>query len=67
MVQQAEDRVYFEASLPSESGRSMFAADEFLSADNLDQFTPQRGMANQAARTLQSLEFRIQAHWDLLG
>lgn len=60
MVQLLEDRVYFEAVLDSETGRSMFAPDAFLSPDNLQQFAPPAGRSVQAATILQSLGFRVQ-------
>jgi serine protease AprX len=60
MVQQLEDRVYFEAVLQSETGRSMFAPDAFLGPNNLEQFVPPGGRGVQAATALQSLGFRVQ-------
>lgn len=59
-MQIREERVYFEAVLPSESGRSMFAADAFLGPENLQQFAPSAGRGAQAATALQSLGFRVQ-------
>ena len=59
MVQQQDDRVYFEAALQSETGSSMFAEDAFLVPDNLDQFVPAVGRGVQAATALQALGFRI--------
>lgn len=60
MVQKLEDRVYFEAVLKSETGRSMFAPDEFLGPDNLKEFGPPAGRGVQAATVLQALGFRVQ-------
>ncbi len=59
MTDQKEDRVYFEAVLKSETGKSMFAADAFLGPDNLDEFKPPSGRGAQAATVLQSLDFRV--------
>ena len=58
MVQQIEDRVYFEAVPPGE--RSMFAADSQLTSDNVEQFMPPAELATRAATALQSLGFRVQ-------
>jgi hypothetical protein len=58
MVQQIEDRVYFEAVPPAE--RSMFATDARLASDNVQQFMPPTERATQAATALQSLGFRVQ-------
>ncbi len=63
MVQQLENRenrVYFEAVVPSETGRSMFASDTLLEGDNIEEFAPPGGRAVQAARVLQSLGFEVQ-------
>lgn len=60
MVQKKEDRVYFEAVIKSETGRSMFAPDEFLEPGNIQQFAPAPGCGVQAATILQSLGFRVQ-------
>jgi len=60
MIRQAEVRVYFEAVLHSEMGRSMFAPDAFLGPENLKQFTPASGLGVQAATILQSLGFKVQ-------
>lgn len=60
MAQEREDRVYFEAALHSQTGRSMFAPDETLGQDNLDPFAPPAGRGVQAATILQSLGFRVQ-------
>ena len=59
MVQQLEDRVYFEAALQSENGGSMFAEDAVLGSDTLDQFVPPAGRGIQAATVLQSLGLRV--------
>lgn len=55
-----EERVYFEAVLPTETGRSMFAPDAFVGPENLQQFAPPAGRGVQAATVLQSLGFRVQ-------
>lgn len=60
MVQQLEDRVYFEAVSQSETGMSMFAPDAFLAPDNLERFRPPAGRGVEAATALQSLGFRVQ-------
>jgi len=60
MVQKLEDRVYFEAVLQSETGRSMFAPDEILGPDNFKEFGPPAGRGVQAATVLQALGFRVQ-------
>jgi len=60
VVHLAEDRVYFEAVVQSETGRSMFAPDAFLGPENLEQFAPPAGRGVQAATILQSLGFRVQ-------
>lgn len=60
MVQRKEDRVYFEAVILPENGRSMFAPDVFLEPGNLQQFAPPAGRGVQAATVLQSLGFRVQ-------
>ncbi|MEB3179268.1 MAG: S8 family serine peptidase [Nostocaceae cyanobacterium] len=63
MVQQSnnrENRVYFEAVVPSETGRSMFADDAFLQGENLEEFAPTAGRAVEAATALQSLGFHVQ-------
>lgn len=57
MVQQLEERLYFEAVVQGE--RSMFATDARLTPDNLQQFTPPIERATQAAIVLQSLDFRV--------
>lgn len=53
------DKVYFEAVLPSESGRSLFDPQIFVGPDNLKQFAPAAGHGSRAAITLQSLGFRV--------
>jgi len=53
------DKVYFEAVLPSESGKSMFAPQVFLGPENLTQFAPPAGNAPRAATVLESLGFRV--------
>lgn len=58
-MKHATEKVYFEAVLPSESGKSMFASQSFLSPDSLAQFAPPAGNAAQAATALQSLGFRV--------
>ena len=59
-MQLLEDRVYFEAVLQSKTGRSMFAPEEFLEPDNLEEFVAPPGRGIQAATILQSLGFRVQ-------
>jgi len=54
-----QDTVYFEATLRSESGQSMFAPDVPVAADDLDQFAPPGGNAARTARVLQSLGFKV--------
>lgn len=54
-----QDTVYFEAILKSESGKSMFAPQTVLGADNLEQFASVAGNGAQAATVLQSLGFRV--------
>lgn len=54
------ERVHFEAVLCSETGQSMYAADSYLDSETLKEFTPAAGRGVQAAKTLQSLGFRIQ-------
>ena len=54
-----ENRVYFEAVLDSKPKRSMFQKDIFLGSENIDEFTPPPGRAEQAARVLRSLNFRV--------
>jgi hypothetical protein len=57
---QAElDHVVFEAVLRSGQGRSLFAADTTLKAENLDQFRPQEGQGVRAARILQEMGFKV--------
>lgn len=60
MAQELEDRVYFEAVIPSESGRSLFEPDAFVEHGNLQEFRPPAGRSVQAATALQSLGFRVQ-------
>lgn len=60
MVQQLEDRVYFEAVVPSQTGRSMFASESYLQGENLQEFTPPAERAVRAATALQALGFNIQ-------
>jgi serine protease AprX len=60
MAQELENRVYFEAVIPSESGRSLFELDAFVEQGNLQQFRPPAGRGVQAATVLQSLGFRVQ-------
>lgn len=57
MVQQLEERLYFEAVVQAE--RSLFATDARLTADNLQQFAPPAERATQAASALQSMDFRV--------
>lgn len=59
-MQLREDRVYFEAVLQSETGRSMFAPGAFVGAENLQQFASSAERGVQAATALQSLGFRVQ-------
>lgn len=58
-VVKQDDIVYFEAVLQSESGKSMFAPQTVLDAENLKQFTPVPGAGTQAATILESLGFRV--------
>ena len=60
MVQQQEDRVYFEAVVTSESGRSMYEPDALLTSENINQFKPPEGRSVRAATALQALGFRVQ-------
>lgn len=60
MLQQREDRVYFEAVVPSETGRSMFAPESYLQGENLQEFAPPAERAVRAASALQALGFNIQ-------
>jgi hypothetical protein len=57
-MQSKENRVHFEAVLQSKK-RSMFAKNECVGPDNLDEFTPAVGTAEQAAKALKSLNFRV--------
>ena len=54
-----EDQVVFEAVLQSEHGRSMFATNAALRAENLDQFRPHEGQGMRAARILRELGFTV--------
>lgn len=60
LAESHEDRVYFEATLRSETGESMFATDTYLGPDNIQQFAPPAGRGIQVATALQSLGFRVQ-------
>jgi subtilisin family serine protease len=60
MIQQSEDRVFFEAVLHSETAKSMFAPDAFFGSENLKQFAPPAGRSVQTATILQSLGFKVQ-------
>ncbi len=55
----ATDVVYFEAVLCSESGKSMFERDTPLLGTTLDQFQPEPGRAQSAARELTRLGFTV--------
>jgi hypothetical protein len=54
-----QDQVVFEAVLRSEQGRSIFAPDVTLRAENLEQFRPLEGQGIRAARILRELGFTV--------
>ncbi len=54
-----EDRVYFEAVVPSESGRSLFDRSGPPIAESLRELAPAAGRPVQAARALQEIGFRV--------
>jgi hypothetical protein len=56
---QKEDRVRFEAVVKSESEKSIFDQNAFLNNNNIDEYTPPAGRAQQAAKVLKSLNFRV--------
>lgn len=51
--------VFFEAVVRSKSNRSMFSENEFIKADDLDEFMPTEGRASNAANELQKMGFRV--------
>jgi hypothetical protein len=51
--------VSFEAVIRSETKESLFAPEIFLTPENIDRFVPRAGAAQQAARILQDMGFRI--------
>lgn len=51
--------VFFEAVVRSKSNRSMFSENEFIKADDLDEFMPSEGRASNAANELQKMGFRV--------
>ncbi|MCM1982453.1 S8 family serine peptidase [Lyngbya confervoides] len=59
LAESKEDRVYFEATLRSETGESLFAPDTYLGSDNLQQFAPPAGRGTRAATVLQALGFQV--------
>lgn len=58
-LQLKQDQVVFEAVLRSDGGRSIFAADSSVKAENIDEFRPHEGQGVRAARILQSLGFTV--------
>ena len=58
--------VYFEASLKSQSRKSMYQEGEVVNSENIDEFKATPGRAVQAAKRLEAKGFRIR-HWDSLS